>query len=60
MGGEEIRILLRACFSRQKIVAPSNCVCKNKLKLKLYFLSVDSREAGWELVSWSVPGVKAG
>jgi hypothetical protein len=35
VGGEEIRILLRACFSRQKIVAPSNCVQRQVEKEQL-------------------------
>lgn len=60
MAGEdvEIRILIRAHFSRGEIVAPSNYVQRQVEieQLCLCHSSVDSKEAVWGLGVWSVHG----
>ena len=62
VGGMEIGILIRACFSRQEIVTPA-IVSEGKLKMSnlcVCLLSMNSRDTGLEaglgLVAWLVPG----
>ena len=60
VSGEEIRILLRAHFSRQEKVPPNKCVQRQVEKeLSVCLLFMDSREVGWGLVVQHVPRAQA-
>ena len=61
VSGEEIRILLRAHFSRQEKVPPNKCVQRQVEKeLSVCLLFMDSREAGEGLVVQPVPRAEEG